>query len=482
MKIRRSWVVFFTIFCVTLGLVTCSQNTVILNQSNNSNPSQDGGIGVNTNQPKPFTIWWSQGFVTEENEVVYQLVEGWKKATGKEAKLQLIPNDIMLDEIDKAIEKGNPPDVVFSLRGDFNLFPRLAWQNQLTDVSDLILPIKKSFSPTALQAVYYQNNKTQQRSYYAVPIGQNAVHIFYWRDLLAKAGFTDKDIPVNWEDYWQFWQKVQTQLRQKGEKDVYALGLTLGNVGVDTHLAFEHFLEAYGGDILDANGNLLVDRPETRQGLIKALEKYKEFYQQGYIPPKSLDWTDSGNNISYLERESLMTANSTLTIPLTQKQQDNPYNKYSRDLYFNKMVTAIWPNKPDGKPVKSLLAVKQVVIFAASKHQEESKSFVSYLLKPENLNLFLKEGNKGRFIPVMPTLLQDSYWTNTVDPHTPIVVKQINESSRPGNEVYHPAYSTVIAENIWSQTLENMIKKNLSPEQAADQAIAKIKTIFSKWK
>ena len=459
------------LFFLFFGLATCS-----------SNPPQN--LMVNSARPEntSFRIWWSQGFLPEENEVVARLINQWEKESGKKAELRLIPLNSIDAETKKALNDGNPPDVLYSATAETNLIPSLAWKNQLADVSDLINPIKNLYSPTALEAVYFQNNISQKRSYYSVPIGQQATHLFYWRNILQETGLNEQEIPTNWNDFWKFWQEAQDRLRQNGKSDIYSMGLTMSALGTDTFLIFQEFLEAYNVKIVDQNGNLLLKNPGNREGIIKALKDYTDLYKAGYVPPGAVEWKDSGNNVSFLESQSLMTANGTLSIPLSQKLDQNQYNKLSTDLYLNKMVTRGWPEKPGGGEITSILGVKQIVVFEASQHKEEAKSFLAYLLKPENLNQFLKEGGKGRIIPVMPKLLQDSYWNNPSDPHIPVAIKQLNGLTRPGYEVFNPAYSEVLAQNIWSKAILSIIKDGVSPEQAADQTIAKIEEIFTQWK
>jgi multiple sugar transport system substrate-binding protein len=232
---------------------------------------------------------------------------------------------------------------------------------------------------------------------------------------------------------------------------------------------------------LDNNGKLILDNPANREKIVKALKKYSDFYTGGYVPPKATEWTDSGNNISFLEGQSVMTVNSTLSIPLTQKLPKNKYNEPSRDLYFNKIVTSDLPNRPDGSELKSILGIKQVVIFEKSKHKEAAKSFMKYLLKPEVLGKFIRDGSKGRMIPVMPQLLEDPFWKEA-DPHFYAVINQLlKHPSRPSYEAINPAYSVVLDKNIWSKAILSIVKEKIPIDQAATKAIAQIVDIFANW-
>ncbi len=469
-RIGNWLIIFITVFC----LVTCSAP---------SNNSKITTLNVGAGGADEFRIWWYQGFLPEENTLIAQLVEGWQKESGLKASLRLVPTNLLDSEVTKALETGSQPDLLYSTTADTNLFPKLAWKNELADVSDIIQPIKDTYIPTALQVVNYQNGVTKKRSYYAAPIGQQTVHIFYWKNLLEQAGFKETDIPKEWDKYWKFWQSVQTNLRDiKGVNNIYSIGLPMSDLGTDTFLFFEEFLEAYDVKIVDDSGNLLIEETGNKDKIILALKKYTELYIGGYVPPKAVEWSDSGNNISFLESESVMTLNGSLSIPLTQKLPKNKYNETSRDLYFNKIVTDDLPNRPDGSDLKSILGIKQVVIFEKSKHKDQAKSFMKYFLRPEILNKFIKEGSKGRLIPVMPQLLEDPFWKEA-DPHFSSAINQLlKEPTRPSYEAINPAYSVVLEKNIWPKTILNIVRDKVSPEEAATKAISQIVDIFSNWK
>ena len=51
------------------------------------------------------------------------------------------------------------------------------------------------------------------------------MHIEYWKDMLAEAGFKESDIPTTWKEYWAFWcDKVQPGYRKKTGKRIFGIG------------------------------------------------------------------------------------------------------------------------------------------------------------------------------------------------------------------------------------------------------------------
>lgn len=446
------------VFSLSFGIVTCSHN---LNSTTDSSFQQDG----------KFRVWWQQGFYPEEAEAIQRLVTEWERENGIEVELTLYSDKDMRRATDNAIATGNTPDLLFNPSIDLSLIPLLAWDNKLADVSDIISPVKEQFFPSVLATVNYQNNQINKRSYYAVPIGQQTANIHYWQYLISADNLNQTTIPKSWESFWQFWSTARNNLPDKNRKTIYPLGLPMSASG-DTFFIFEQFLAAYNVQIVDENGQLLIEDSQVRQGIVKALEKYTSFYQNGDVPPNAVNWANPDNNVTFLSRQTLMTINSSLSIPGSQRQD--------QDTYSNKLASIEWPRKPDGSPMTYLAGVKQVIIFESSPNQEAAKSLLSYLIKPENLGFYL-EKSQGRYFPVMPQLLESEFWNDPADPHISVVAKQFQQT-RPFPQSFNPAYTQVQEENIWGKAISSILKQGKSPEQAADRAIADIKTIFSQGK
>jgi multiple sugar transport system substrate-binding protein len=456
--LRKSlWTLFFLL---TLLLATCTHQTI--------EPTSD----VQT-RDRPLTIWWNQGYFAQENQSIETIVADWHQKSNSPVSLEIISED----DIDKltiaALKAGNPPDLVFSMRTDSALTERWAWDGKLADVSDVLEPLRDLYNPTALNSVYMYNKKLEKFAYYAIPFKQSSVHLHYWRDLLAEAGFTAANIPQEWDAFWQFWQQVQDSLQAQGKK-VYGLALPMGTEATnDTFYGFEQFLEAYNVKLIDEKGQLQLDNPEVRQGLINTLEWVTRFYQEGYVPPESINWRGSDNNIAFLNKTAILVDNTTMSIPASQQKD--------KEIYVNQMATTEFPQKQNGEPMTYLVAIKQILLFAESQHQQAAKDFLSYFLQPEILIDYFQNA-AGRWYPVMPILWQNAFWWDAVDPHVSVAAKQLRDNpTRPLNRVINPAYSEVHRENIWGQTMERIVVDGLSSEAAADEAIEKIETIFAQW-
>ncbi len=455
------FICLFLVFVVTT--VACAENYT-------NTPSSPAKSSVNQ---KVLKVWWDKGFNPEEDEALQKLVINWEKETGNQIQLLLYTTDSLGKKIRRSLQAGDPPDVVMSFKAERSPNSRLAWEGRLVDVSDIIEPLKNLYPESILETVNFYDNVKKKRSYYGIPIHQATMQIYYWRDLLKQVGYSEQDIPKEWDAFWEFWKKVQDELRAKQKSDIYSLGFTISPEAGDTYHLFEQILEAYDVKIINSKGELLIDEPEVRQGIIKVLKWYNNFYQQGYIPPTALKWLNPGNNSSLLNREILMTPNSSLSIPVAVRQDP--------DIYRNKLGILEFPNKPNGKPMQHLTMAEQATILADSQNQELAKEFLRYVVKTEVWKTYLRTAG-GRNSPVVKTVWEDPFWTDPNDPHISTASKTFNEGRvRYFLVAQNPAYSQVLDENVWGKALNKVIVDKISPEQAADESIKKIKQIFDDW-
>ena len=54
----------------------------------------------------------------------------------------------------------------------------------------------------------------------------------------------------------------------------------------DTQFQFVQFLAAYDADYVTRDGRLVIDDPEVRSRLIKAIDAYTAIYRKGCTPPR----------------------------------------------------------------------------------------------------------------------------------------------------------------------------------------------------
>jgi multiple sugar transport system substrate-binding protein len=423
---------------------------------------------------EPVTVWWTQGFYEAENQAVIDAMKAWEKTSGTKVNLTIMNGPDLVSKMIAAMQVGDVPDLVHSVTGDRFLVPRAAWDDKLIDLSDVIESQKTEFHQTALDSSRYYNLALKKYSYYTVPIKCSTLMEESWRPLIEEAGFSDSDMPKTQDAYYDFFQVVQDKLRSKGKR-VYGLGYSMATKEADSGTLFHAFLVAYGGaGIVLPNGKLNVDDPVVKKAAVTALDRLTGPFKKGYVPPGAINWGDVDNNNAFFAKQIVMTPNATISIAVAQMEKP--------EQYFKQIITQGVPNGNDGKPVVSIVSVSPCLIPKGAKNIDGAKALLKAFIQPDNLNKYLKE-TRGRFLPVMMSNIKnDPYWQDPADPHRPVAVEAgLIRPSMPWWMTYNPAYSAVLSEQIWAQAQANITQKNMTAEQATEEAVGRIKAIFERF-
>jgi len=83
-------------------------------------------------------VWWTQGFIAEEDAAFKKVVADYEKASGNVLDASIIPFGPMTQKIVSALTSGDVPDLMQNFNSAFTIVPQNAWNDKLVDVSDVI--------------------------------------------------------------------------------------------------------------------------------------------------------------------------------------------------------------------------------------------------------------------------------------------------------------------------------------------------------
>jgi multiple sugar transport system substrate-binding protein len=439
------------------------------------------GAGAAQAQDK-LTVWWGKGFYKAEDDALFAAIKKFEAKYPKvKIELSLYAPQEMIPKSVAALDAGNPPDVAYGDVYDFQVTAKWAYDGKLEDVSSIIDPIRARFEPQALSTTFLYNNATQSRAYYAYPIKQQTMHIQYWKDMLADAGFKEGDIPKDWKGYWDFWcDKVQAGYRQKTGNRAFGTGFPMGVDSSDSFYSFLTFMDAYNVKLVNDSGKLLVDDPAVRQGLIGAMTDYTAVYAKGCTPPSATNWKDPDNNVAFHNKTIALTHNATISIAAKWLDDSNnatlteAQRAQAKKNYTELIATAGFPNKPDGKPMAYRAAVKTGVIFKDAKNKVLAKQFVAFMLDEANLGPYV-EGSLGRWFPVTKAGQQSAFWK--ADAHRLAVYNQFMAGTTPFEFTKNYKFTVLNNENVWAKAMNRVLSEKWPVDRAVDEMIARIKTV-----
>jgi multiple sugar transport system substrate-binding protein len=427
-------------------------------------------------QAADLVVWWEKGFNPEEDEAVTEIIAAFEHETGKQVELAFYDQAELPGKIVGALEAGQPPDFAFGTRVAAHI-GQWAFEDRLVDLTDTVGFFSDLFDRDALASYVLLNHETGETALYALPWGRSTNHIHVWKSLLEQAGFTLDDVPKEWDTFWSFWcDQVQPAVRNAtGRDDIWGVGLNMSGKAPDTQNQFFQFLSAYDADYVTQDGRLIIDDPRARRRLIEAIDAYTAVYRKGCTPPRSIYWDSNlDNNQQFLAQAVVIVLNDTLSIP-------NALRRERSEDYYKNSATIAWPLGPDGKSFPIFGDFWGAVVFKHGRNVETAKEFVRFLVAEGWLAHYLDFAGE-RMLPPMPKLREGPLWLDPSDPHRMAAVMQI--ASRPTQYKYFVVsgdwrYDLVRQELTWAKAVHRVAADGISPEQAVDEAIARIKQILA---
>jgi multiple sugar transport system substrate-binding protein len=210
--------------------------------------------------------------------------------------------------------------------------------------------------------------------------------------------------------------------------------------------------------------------PEIRRRLIRAMDSYTAIYREGCTPADSVTWSNSDNNNEFHAQAIVMTANVTLSIP-------NALRAERPEDYYENTATIDWPDGADGQPLAINTVFFAATVFKAVERVPVAGKFVRFLVEDGWLAHWLDFSGE-RFLSPMPKLLEQPFWLDPRDPHRMRSAMQF--VIRPRLYDYSvasadPRHLQVDGERLWAQAVHRVAADGITPEQAVDEAITRIK-------
>ena len=422
------------------------------------------------------TVWFAQGFVQDEDVALRKAVADYEKASGNKIELSIIPFAPERQKIISAITSGVVPDMMDSNPNE--ILQLYAWQDRLVDVSDVVDTQKAQFSETALQSAQAYNNVTKKRGFYGVPLRAAVVPCHIWRPLVEKAGLKIEDIPKTWDAYFDFFKKVQDNLRKQGERKVYGLGFQVTANGVDPYNLFMRVSRRLWRSRYRHQGRQAASRrPEGQAG----------GDQGDGLPRRRLP-----GRLRAAERDQLERRRRQQRLPREAHGDGRRRDAVDRGRGQGEAPRVVLqghgdprhrlPERQCGQARAEHRRRHPGLIPKGAKNVTVAKEFLKYFIQPKVVGEFVELG-LGRWLPVMPSLAKSPFWQDPKDPHLRGYVQQgLLGPTVPDYYVFNLAMAEVRTQHVWSLAMIDVAKEGVKPEAAIDKAFKRIEEIFAKYK
>ncbi|MDO8359539.1 MAG: extracellular solute-binding protein [Devosia sp.] len=336
---------------------------------------------------------------------------------------------------------GSGPDIIISTFEDAHQYP-----DKLVDVTDVANYLGAKYGGWYDSSIAYGTAHGKGKQWIALPMGCAGNALVYRESHMKAAGFSS--FPKDTDGL----LKLMQALKAKGTPGGFALGNATGDGNVWCHW----LLWAFGGKMVDAKNNVVINSPET----IKALEYAKELYAT--FIPGTLSWLDPNNNKAFLDGQISLTCNGISVYYAAKTSPDAKLTEMALDIGHANM-----PIGPVGRPTE-LNLVFPMMLFKYSKYPQAAKEYLRFMMEKEQYEPW-QQAAIGYVTQPLRAYESNPIWT--VDPkHTPYrdAMKVMQPNGYAGEMGYASAAS--MADFIVVNMIAEAASGSKSPKEAAERA------------
>lgn len=347
---------------------------------------------------------------------------------------QNVPAEQASQKLTTQLAGGDPPDVAYINASDTSDF---ASREALVNLDGYIGRSSIVHADDYVDA--FKTFVTYNNSMYGLPFDGESTGLFYRTDLFAAAGIAGP--PTTWDEFLADAQKLTDPSKKQYGYEVFA---------PEAAYYWYPWLYQAGGDLLDAQGNILFDSPAAKE----AANFYVNLAK--YSPPDYL------NSNSYDGRTAFA---------------QGQVGMYMAGAWFAGTMASEFP-KIDGKwaaaPLpdgaagcKTTIAGDSLVMFAATKHADAAWKWLEFLSEPKNLAGWTYKSANGTLLPPLTSLLNSKDLIQTKP-----VLQGFAQLMSCGvaSSVSNPKFPRV------EEVLNTELGKAFYGDQTADQALENAKT------
>jgi len=356
---------------------------------------------------------------------------------------------------------GNPPDLIYTIPGHQWTFQREGW---LAPIDDLIAAIGGDDYFQPLPGYVKKDGH-----YWGVPVSSYSLHLEYRKDLFAEKGLKE---PRTWDDLLTAAKALTEDTDGDGNIDRYGIALPLKKEYV-TGVFFLSFLWGNGGNVLDKEGNVVFNSPET----VQTLNYLKELYQ--YAPPGASGYGWMELVTTFVQGKVGITGFSALK-PLDDFIKADPDT--AKHVGIAPIPTRLADQEPKGR-----WANMSWMITKESKNKEVAKKFLEFWFEPERLvayyhcqPIFVVPGEK-------PVIESEAYWDHPLLSEYSEAIHQMIKLNKTGVDpamehkgILQPNATIINQRLIPAQCLQEVVLGQRSAEEAAAAAHKKMEKLVQK--
>lgn len=281
-------------------------------------------------------------------ETYPKLISEWEqKNPGYKVDVQLIGWAQCQDKATTLAAAGDP--VALAYMGSRTL-------KQLAE-NDLIVPIPMTDEEKAAYYPHIVDTVTSGGQQWGIPTAFSTKALFWNKDLFEKAGLDPNKPPTTWDELYNDAKTIKDKTGTAG------FGLPAKTMDNTMH-TFLHFVYTNNGQVLDADGNVVLDSPQNLEAL-QFVKKLVGVSEEGPTAYEMNDMTQLFNDaqVAMIEQGPWVR------------------NQASKDINWG---VAPLPVGPEAKGPGTLLITDSLAVFKGSGVEAQAIDLAKWLTNPEN--------------------------------------------------------------------------------------------------
>lgn len=407
---------------------------------------------------KKVRILWSQAYPAQA-KAIRSLAEEYNQT---HPDVEVVPEVLIwektLAKLSASMAAGTPHELAALMSSQIWTLYANGWLEPLTDVVENL-----GGDDYFVKSPGYVKVKGE---HWLVPVGTIPLKLTYRRDLVEAAGLKE---PKTWDELLEVAKAMTKDLDGDGIIDRYGIAFCANRTYCPA-VFFLSLLWSNGGYVLDEEGNVVFDSPET----IQTLEFLKKLVK--YAPPgvSNYGWEDAVD--TYSTGEVGIAMYSELR-PIVVTYHRNPAIAFNTDL-------APIPTRTPEQEARNRWTTMGWVLLKNSKNQEEAKKFVEWFMEPERLVDYYQSITAGVLTAPAekPVLASEELWEHPLYKTFKPIVEEFSSYStnsvipsmeHPG--ILHASIAVFMNDMTITDAIQSVLFGGVSPEKAAAKAAAKMR-------
>jgi multiple sugar transport system substrate-binding protein len=382
---------------------------------------------------------WSP-FVQGDEDAWIANTQKFIDATGVQVRIDKESWEDIRPKAAVAANVGSGPDIMWVWFDDAHQYP-----DKLHDVTELAEYLGNKYGG------WYEGGKgyaTRDGKFIGLPLATIGNAIVYRDSWVKEAGFSE--FPKDTAGFLELCKALQ--------KIGHPAGFTHGH-GVGDGNNYAHWLLwSHGGKMVDEDGKVVINSPETLKSIEYAMELYKTFI------PGTESWLDVNNNRAFLAGELSVIANGISAYRTAQINKDNDPKlaEIAKDIRTTNM-----PIGPVGQSVE-LHQTTTAVIFDYTPYPNAAKAYLQFMFEQEQMADWI-EKSLGYCCQSLKAYANNPVWTE--DP-VAVAYSKASETLRPNGYAGPLGYASAatMADYVLVDMYARAVTGQATPQEAMEEA------------